>query len=347
MRALTVIPGQAESGAVVEMPEPPEQDGAVLVRTLAVGVCGTDTEILAGAYGWAPAGEARLILGHESLGEVLEAPAGSGFRRGDLVVGVVRRPDAVPCLACGAGEWDMCRNGGYTERGIKQRHGFAAERFRIEPEFLVPVEAGLGSLGVLLEPASILAKAWEHIERIGLRARWAPRSVLVTGAGPIGLLAALMGRQRGLEVHVLARREGPQATVARDLGASYHTGRVADLPFHPDVVLECTGVPELVLETTQHLAPAGICCLAGVSAGAKPISADVGTLERQMVLGNQVLFGSVNANLRHYRAAAEALAKADRDWLGRLVTRREPLDNWRAAVTRQPDDIKTVIDFTL
>jgi threonine dehydrogenase-like Zn-dependent dehydrogenase len=347
MRALTLVPGRAGSGAVVDMPEPPESDGPVLVRTLAVGVCGTDAEILAGDYGWAPEGEDRLILGHESLGEVLEAPAGSGFRRGDLVAGVVRRPDPVPCLACGAGEWDMCRNGRYTERGIKQRHGFAAERFRIEQEFLVPVDPGLGPLGVLMEPASILAKAWEHIERIGLRARWQPRTVLVTGAGPIGLLAALMGVQRGLEVHVLARREGVQATAARDLGATYHTCRVAELPFHPDVVLECTGVPALVMETAQQLAPAGICCLAGVSAGSKRLCTDPGTLERKMVLGNEVLFGAVNANLRHYRAAAEALAKADRGWLGRLVTRREKLDDWRSAVTRQPDDIKTVIDFTL
>ncbi|MFC7474491.1 glucose 1-dehydrogenase [Dankookia sp. GCM10030260] len=347
MRALTVIPGRADSGAVVEMPEPPAADGPILVRTLAVGVCGTDTEILAGDYGWAPDGEERLIIGHESLGEVLEAPAGSDFRRGDLVAGVVRRPDPVPCLACGAGEWDMCRNGRYTERGIKQRHGYAAERFRIEAEFLVPVDRRLGALGVLLEPASILAKAWEHIDRIGLRARWAPRSVLVTGAGPIGLLAAMMGAQRGLEVHVLARREGAQAELARALGATYYTGRIADLPFHPDVVLECTGVPALVMEATLQLAPGGICCQAGVSAGEKRICVDAGTLERRMVLGNQVLFGTVNANLRHYHAAAAALAKADRAWLGRLVTRREPLENWRAAVARQPDDIKTIIDFTL
>lgn len=348
MRALTVIPGRAESGAVVETPEPPEADGAILVRTLAVGVCGTDEEIVSGAYGWAPEGEERLIIGHESLGEVLEAPAGSGFRPGDLVAGVVRRPDPVPCLACGAGEWDMCRNGRYTERGIKQRHGFAAERFRIEPEFLVPVDPALGPLGVLLEPASILAKAWEHVERIGQRARWQPRSLLVTGAGPIGLLAALMGRQRGLEVHVLAREtEGPRPKLVRDLGATYHTCRVPELPFHPDIVLECTGAPELVMETTRQLAPAGICCLAGISAGAKRLCVDAGTLERQMVLGNAVLFGSVNANLRHYRAAAEALAKADRAWLGRLVTRREPLDRWQAALRRQRDDIKTVIDFTL
>ena len=347
MRALTVIPGQAESGAVVEMPEAPERVGTVLVRTLAVGVCGTDAEILAGDYGWAPEGEERLILGHEALGEVLEAPEGSGFRRASRVAGVVRRPDPVPCLACGAGEWDMCRNGRYTERGIKQRHGFAAERFRIEPEFLVPVDPTLGPLCVLLEPASILAKAWEHIERIGPRARWAPRTVLVTGAGPIGLLAALMASQRGLEVHVLARREGAQSAAARALGATFHTGRVADLPFHPNVVLECTGVPEPVMDAAAQLAPAGICCLAGVSAGEKRVETDAGTLERRMVLGNTVMFGSVNANLRHWRAAADALARADRAWLARLLTRRERLDDWQAAVTRQPDDIKTVIDFAL
>ncbi|RAI54129.1 glucose 1-dehydrogenase [Roseicella frigidaeris] len=348
MRALTVIPGRAGSAAVIEVPEPALADGPVLVRTHAVGVCGTDEEIVSGSYGWAPAGEERLIIGHESLGEVMEAPADSGFKPGDLVAGVVRRPDPVPCLACGAGEWDMCRNGRYTERGIKQRHGFASERFRIEPDFLVPIAPELGLLGVLMEPASILAKAWEHVERIGQRARWAPQTVLVTGVGPIGLLAAMMGRQRGLEVHVLARSpDGPRPRLARALGATYHAGEVTDLPFHPDVVLECTGVPEVVVAAMQQLAPAGICCLAGISSGARRICLDGGTAERQMVLGNEVLFGSVNANMRHFRAAAEALARADRGWLGGLVTRREPLDRWQSALQRQADDIKTVIDFTL
>ena len=119
-------------------------DGPVLVQTEAIGVCGTDLEIINGDYGWAPPGQERLIIGRESLGRVIEAEPETGFSPGDLVVGIVRRPDPVPCPACGAGDWDMCTNGQYTERGIKARHGFASERYRIHPGFLVPVDAGLG-----------------------------------------------------------------------------------------------------------------------------------------------------------------------------------------------------------
>ena len=145
----------------------------------------TDREIVLGAYGTAPSGQRRLVLGHESLGTVESAPADCEVAPGDLVVGIVRRPDPVPCPACAAGEWDMCRNGRYTERGIKERHGYGAERFRIEPEFVVKVDPALDILGVLLEPASILAKAWDHTERIGKRARvWEPRSSAGHRRGP-------------------------------------------------------------------------------------------------------------------------------------------------------------------
>src|SRR5690606_38911440 len=140
MRALTVEPGQANSACVEDVPQPRREDGAVLVRTLAVGICGTDIDILAGDYGWAPPDRRRLILGHESLGQVEEAPAGSGLDAGDLVVGIVRRPDPAPCRYCAAGDWDMCSNGGYTERGIKQLDGYCSEYFRIEPEFAVRVD---------------------------------------------------------------------------------------------------------------------------------------------------------------------------------------------------------------
>ena len=111
MKALTVVPLQAGTAARSDMPEPPESDGPVLVETMAVGVCDTDTEIVSGDYGWAPPGEERLVLGHESLGRVLEAPAGAPVAEGDLVVGIVRRPDPVPCPSCSVLEWDFCRNG--------------------------------------------------------------------------------------------------------------------------------------------------------------------------------------------------------------------------------------------
>jgi threonine dehydrogenase-like Zn-dependent dehydrogenase len=347
MLALTVVPGTADSARLEAVPEPPADDGPVLVQTLAIGVCGTDLEILEGQYGWPPPGRERLVLGHESLGRVLEAPAGCGLAAGDLVVGIVRRPDPLPCPNCAVGEWDMCRNGLYTERGIKQLDGYCSERYRIKPEFAVGVRPHLERAGVLLEPASVVAKAWEHIERIGRRATWKPRRVLVTGAGPIGLLAALLGVQRGLEVHVLDRAtEGPKPGLVRDLGATYHTGSAKEAGRGADVVLECTGVGQLVLDVMQVTSPNGIVCLTGVSSGGRSLGVDVGALNRNMVLENDVVFGSVNANRRHYQEAADALARADPAWLERLVTRRVPPEQWADALRRRPDDVKPVIDFT-
>ena len=344
MRALTVIPGQANSGRLDEVAEPPVGDGPVLVEVLAVGVCGTDLEIVGGNSGSAPPGRERLILGHESLGRVVEAPAGSGLAAGDLVVGIVRRPDPVPCPNCAVDEWDMCRNGKYTERGIKQLDGFCSDRYRIEPKFAVKVDPVLGHLGVLLEPASVLAKAWEHIERIGNRARWSPGRVLVTGAGPIGLLAALMGVQRGLKVDVLDQAtDGPKPDLARDLGATYHSDGVEALGEAADVVLECTGVGQLVFDVMAHPSPDRIVCLVGVCSGHREVDVDGAAINRRMVLSNGVVFGSVNANRRHYEEGAVALAKADPAWLDRLITRRVPLDRWPEALERRPSDVKAIL----
>jgi threonine dehydrogenase-like Zn-dependent dehydrogenase len=351
MRALTVQPSTPNSIRLDDVAPPQTSDGEILVRALALGICGTDREIVAGDYGLAPPGEQRLIIGHESLGEVEEAPEGCGFAEGDLVVGIVRRPDPIPCVACAAGEWDMCRNGRYTERGIMRRHGYGSEHFRVEPDFLIKLDPSLKTLGVLLEPTSIVAKAWEQIERIGCRAPfWEPRVALVTGAGPVGLLAAMIGVQRGFEMHVFDReRDGLKPQLVRDLGAVYHTGDMAkgDLrKVEPDIVLECTGASSVVIDSIARSAPDGIVCLAGVSAAGHPGNFDMGGLNRKMVLENTVVFGSVNANRRHYRDAAAALAKADKNWLSRLITRRVPLDRWREALKAAPDDVKVVLDFT-
>jgi glucose 1-dehydrogenase len=345
MKALTVVPLQQGSAALADMPDPPEADGPVLVETLAVGVCGTDIEILTGQYGWAPPGQERLVLGHESLGRVLEAPAGGPLAAGDLVVGIVRRPDPVPCANCAVLEWDFCRNGQYTERGIKEHHGYCSERYRNTPDFTVKVDAGLGVLGVLLEPTSVVAKAWEQVDRIGSRAHWAPTKVLVTGAGPIGLLAALIGVQRGLDVHVLDQvTSGLKPDLVAALGATYHSGTVSEACPDADVIIECTGVPSVVFDAMSNVGNGGVVCLTGVSSGGHTIGVDEGLLNRNMVLENVAVVGSVNANRRHYEAAADALAKADHAWLDRVITRRVPLDDWQKALDRQPDDVKVVIE---
>jgi glucose 1-dehydrogenase len=380
MRAMTVIPGEPDSAELSELPDPRPADGELLVEPLYLGVCGTDREIVEGVHGEPPPGRERLVLGHELLARVKEvpggetprgegparprgtaprgegpartpaegAPGGAGFEPGQLVAGIVRRPDPVPCPCCARGEWDMCRNGQYTERGIKGLDGYGAELVTLEADFAVPIPDELGTLGVLTEPASILAKAWEQIERISARACSEHERVLVTGAGPIGLLAALMGAQRGLEVHVLDRAaEGAKPAAVQALGGRYHSGEITEVAkqIEPDLVLECTGVAELVAGAMQHTAPGAIVCLTGV-APARTLSVDVGALNNELVLENDVVFGSVNANRRHFAQAVQSLHDADPDWLRRLITRTVPLERWPDALKKGGDDIKVVVDFT-
>lgn len=347
MKAITVEPKLPGSARLEEVAEPDERDDSVLVEAIAVGVCGTDVEIADGKYGWAPPSQTRLVLGHESLGRVLDPGPAGGLKRGDLVVGIVRRPDPVPCPNCAVGEWDMCRNGQYTERGIKQIHGFMSERWRIEPEYVIRIDPTLGIPGVLLEPTTVVAKAWEHVVAVGRRAFWEPKTVLVTGAGPIGLLGALLGRQLGLDVHVLDRIEtGPRPELVRALGATYHTCSVDNLDFEPDVIMECTGVGQVIAECMLKIAANGVVCLTGIGHGGAVPKIATANVATSAVLKNNIVFGSVNANKRYWFKAAEALTRADRAWLGHLITRRVRPENFAEALVRNSDDMKVIIQFS-
>ena len=349
MRALTVRPGKPHSVLVEQVPDPRPGSDDLLVRGLAVGVCGTDKEIVRGDYGWAPPGRDRLIIGHESVGRVEHAPPDSGFSAGDLVVGVVRRPDPVPCGACAHDEWDMCRNGRYTERGIKELDGYASELWTIPARFAVGIASHLEVTGVLTEPTSVVAKAWEQVDGVGQRAWFDPETVLVTGAGPIGLLAAMIGVQRGLDVHVLDRLDdGPKPRLVADLGATYHHTSVEAVAkeARPDIVIEATGSGQVVLDAISETGSYGIVCLTGVSPRGRMLKVDAGALNREVVLENDAVVGSVNANLRHFRAAATALAAADPQWLQQLITTVVPLDEAQTAFDRPPGkDVKVVISL--
>lgn len=346
MRALTVEPGRKGSLSVTDVPDPRPGNDELLVDGIAMGVCGTDKEIAAGNYGWSPPGSSRLVLGHESLGRVRQAPGSSGFAAGDLVVGVVRRPDPEPCGACAAGEFDMCRNGRYRERGIKELDGYGSQGWCVEVDYAVRLEPSLERVGVLMEPTSVVAKAWEQVERVGGRAWFNPKRVLITGAGPIGLLAALIGVQRGLDTHVLDRvTEGPKPGLVKSLGATYHHDNIESVAkrLRPDVVIEATGVGKLVFGALMNTDSYGIVCLTGVSSGGHRLDVDAGLMNRDIVLENDVVVGSVNANVRHYRQAADILARTDNGWLERLITRRVPLDKAAEAFKSAADDVKVVI----
>lgn len=348
MQALTVEAGTPESLRIDEMPEPQPQPGELLVAGLAIGVCGTDHEIVDGAYGTAPHPGDRLVIGHESLGRVLSAPRDSDFTPGDLVVGVVRRPDPVPCGACAHGEFDMCRNGRYTERGIKQSHGYGSQRWCVEADYAVRLDPALEPVGMLVEPTTVVAKAWEQVRRVGERSWFQPRTVLVTGAGPVGLLAAMLAVQQGLDVHVLDQvTDGPKPGLVESLGATYHHARMDEVAagLQPDVVIEATGAARVVFDAMAHTDSYGIVCLTGVSPAGRRLHIDGGAINREIVLENDVVVGSVNANLRHYRQAVDALAGADRDWLQRMITRRVPMADFADAFSPRPDNVKVVIDI--
>jgi threonine dehydrogenase-like Zn-dependent dehydrogenase len=347
VRAIAVIPGRPETAGLVELPEPAPSEGSLLVRTRLIGICGTDREIAIDGYGAPPPGEQRLVLGHESLGEVLEAPEDSAFKPGDLLAGIVRRPDPLPCRACAAEELDMCETDGYLELGIKEADGYGKERFRLDPRYAIRVDPALGDLGVFVEPTSVVAKAAEHAEQIGARAWFKPRSALITGAGPIGLLATLLACQRGLETHVVDRAtEGIKPALVARLGAHYHPVPVPELEIHPDIVVECTGVGQVVIDATHQAAPNAVIALLGISHSERVSEARLDFFNKELVLGNKVVFGAVNAARRHYEQAADALARADPGWLASLITQRLAPEEWTTALHKGPEDIKPVVAMT-
>ncbi|HEY7510497.1 MAG TPA: glucose 1-dehydrogenase [Vicinamibacteria bacterium] len=354
MKAVAVLPGRNGSLHVRDVPEPVPAAGEALVRVLETGVCGTDVDIEKGHFGDAPPGSDFLILGHENLG-VVESPAGA-LSEGDLVVATVRRPCPEACPPCRADQSDFCLTGNYTERGIKSRHGFMAERYVESPRYLIPVPPALRGLGVLYEPMSVVEKGIDQTWRIQERLPWEPRRAIVLGAGPIGMLAALVLRLRGLDVVACAREPSgnPKDRHLAEAGIRYvstretpleELGRVAG---PADVVFEATGAPDVVFPATMLLAPNGVCVLASVTLGDKPVQVDAADWNQHLLIGNRLVFGTVNAGRHHFEMGGRDLAEAERRWPGwaaRLITRRLPVDDARAALAPAPGNIKTVVDW--
>jgi threonine dehydrogenase-like Zn-dependent dehydrogenase len=354
MKAVAVLPGARKSLHVRDVPEPRRSGDDVLVRVLETGVCGTDVDIDQGLFGDAPPGSDFLILGHENLGVVEEA-AGD-LAPGDLVVATVRRPCADACPPCRVDRSDMCLTGHYTERGIKSLHGFMAERYVESPRYLVPVDTGLRQVAVLFEPMSVVEKGIDHAWRIQGRLPWEPRTAIVLGAGPIGMLAALVLRLRGLEVTAVAREAAGQMKDRQLAAAGIRYVSTSETPITglvervgpADVVLEATGAPDVVFPATRLLARNGVCILASVTIGTRPVQVDAAEWNQYMILGNRLVLGTVNAGREHFEAAGRDLLAAERRWPGwttRLVTRRLPFTEAAAALAHTPGNIKTVMDW--
>jgi glucose 1-dehydrogenase len=356
MKAIVVKPGVKDSIHMRDMPDPQLRPAEVAVKVLSVGLCGTDAEINHGLYGQAPEGSEFLILGHENLGVVEEVGKKvKGWKPGDLVVSTVRRPCGI-CPNCKAGNNDLCSSGEYTERGIMRRHGFMAEYYVEAPQHLHRIPKAVRNFAVLLEPMSVVEKGVDHAFLIQRRLIWKPKLGVVLGAGPVGLLAAAVLRVRGLRT-VLAAREPEtdlRAQIAKKLGAEYVSvanSSILDLPKligPPDLVIEATGSARVVFDAMEILGPNGVLCLLSVTGGSAMNEEPIERINQLIVLGNQVVFGSVNANPRHFAMGVKDFVAIEKKWpgvLSRLLTSPIPWEQHSKWFTERGSGIKATLEM--
>lgn len=345
-----MTPGKAGSVRLIDSKMPVPQANQALLRIKRVGVCGTDLEIIQGAYGEAPSGSDFLIIGHESLATVEHIRDSSpGIEEGSLVVPTVRRPDQ--CPNCQGGESDMCLTGGYKEHGIKGLHGFSAEYATSDIGFLVPIPKELADVAVLLEPMSVAQKGVLQSFMIQQRMIWRPQRALVLGTGPIGLLTVLILRIRGLDVTAVATRpvDSLKARIVRQVGGTYvnSTEQPISALGKFDLILEETGVASLAAQAQGLLGPNGVLCLLGIY---RPnlSTQDIGHTYDDIVLGNKMTFGSVNANRRYFLSGLDDFKTIQQRFPGllrSLLTKTVPPSEYAAAYSPTKDDIKSVIEF--
>ena len=358
MKAIVVKPGVKDSVHMRDMPDPRLKPDQVAVKMLRVGLCGTDAEINHGIYGEAPAGDEFLILGHENLGVIEEVGKKvKGWKPGELVVATVRRPCG-KCPQCRAGENDMCSSGQYTERGIMRRHGYMAEYYVEHPMFLNKIPRAIRDFAVLLEPMSVVQKGIDHSYLLQQRLTgWNPKFAMVLGAGPIGLLAASVLRLRGLRTVVVGREESTdyRAQIATRIGAEYlcvANRTLPDVPAdvgYPDIVIEATGVSRVVFDAMEILGRNGVLCLLSVTGGDTVNPEPIDRINQKLVLGNQVVFGSVNASPRHFKQGVKDFVAIDRKWPGvmnRLLTDRIPWADHKKWFVQRGATIKSTLEIS-
>ena len=360
MKAFGVFPGTKEVKLIKDHPEPRKPTGTeVTLKMLEVGICGTDKEICSFEYGTPPKGDPYLVLGHESLGEVIEAGPEAKLKVGDLIVPMVRRPCGhSSCLACRNGRQDFCYTGDFTERGIKEQHGFCTELIVDDEKYMNVVPKALREVAILVEPLTIAEKALLQLRQVEDRMPWTskgykPRAV-VLGAGPVGLLGAMALIVNGYETFVYSRSRAPnpKAELCRAIGATYLSSEeitveaLAEKVGNIDLVYEAVGVSRVAFDVLKVLGTNGIYCFTGVPGRKAPIEVDTDLMMRNLVLKNQMLFGTVNAGRDAFENAIKDLATFHARWpgpLAQLITGRHPIEAFKELVFAKSDAIKNVI----
>lgn len=369
MKAIAVTPS-AKQVSIVNQNEPALCSPTdVKLRMIEAGVCGTDREICAFEYGTPPAGMEQLVIGHESLGEVVEVGAKvTRVKLGDLVVPMVRRPCPHDyCSACRSSRQDFCFTGDFTERGIKQQHGFMAQFIVDDEKYMNPVPDDMRDVAVLVEPLTIaekgLAQVWDIQQRLPWGCPIVPgkahahcHKAVVLGAGPVGLLGAMALVNADFDTYVYAREPvpNPKASVLELIGAKYFSAETHSLEAlaaevgNVDLVYEATGASRLAFDMIQHLGTNGIFIFTGVPGRKAPVQVDTDLMMRNLVLKNQVVFGTVNAGRETFEASIHDLQIFKNTWpqaVQSLITGRFPMDGHRDLLVGKASGIKKVIQL--
>jgi len=367
MQAIAVTPGKKSVG-IIDQTEPRISSPTdVKLRMIEAGVCGTDKEICAFEYGTPPNGSDQLVIGHESLGEVVEVgPKVTRVKVGDLVVPMVRRPCPHDyCIACRSSRQDFCFTGDFTERGIKGRHGFMAQYVVDDEQYMNPVPTALRDVAVLVEPLTIaekgLAQVWQVQQRLpwgcpGTQGKAASHChrALVLGAGPVGLLGAMALVNSDFETYVYSRETAPnpKSILVESIGAHYISSAELTPEMLPkrigniDLVYEATGASNLSFEMMKYLGTNGIFVFTGVPGRKGPIEVDTDLMMRNLVLKNQVVIGTVNAGRDSFENSIRDVGTFTKRWpeaVKSLITGRYPMEAYSDLLLGRSGGIKNVI----
>jgi len=351
MKAVVVKRG-ADEPELREVPRPEPGPGEALVRTLRVGIDGTDHEVIEGNHGGPPADESYQILGHEAVG-VVEDPNGTSLGRGEVVAPTIRRPPASGTNGYfERGEPEMAPPDRTVERGIFGAHGFMSEYFTSPAEYLVTVPDSLAEWGFLVEPVSVSEKALDLAAASRSSFEWQPERALVLGNGALGLVTVAMLADE-TAVYCLGRRDRPHPTIdlIERLGGTYVDSRETPVEEVPetyeaaDIVYEATGYARHAVECVDALAPNGVGVLLGVPADWE-FEIDGGRFHKNLVMHNKALVGSVNSGVRHFEAAVDRLGTFPDWFFDSYVTTVAPLYSFGAAFDQDDGTIKTAVEFS-
>lgn len=368
MRAVGVVPSRREVRMIDHAKPRLTHDQEVLVRTLDVGICGTDREICTFVYGAPPQGFDYLVLGHESLGEVVEVGSGvQSLKPGDLVVPSVRRPCPHDhCRPCRNDQQDYCGTGDFVERGIKSVHGYMTESYVDEEKFMNLVPSGLRDVAVLTEPLTIAEKALQQVWQVQGRIPWSRTepgtppgtglNAVVLGAGPIGILGTMAMLARGFKTYVYSRSQAPnpKSELVESLGAEYISAldvtaeELAARVGNIDLVYEAVGGSEIAFNVIRVLGVNGVFVFTGIPAPGKIIDIHGDLTMRNIVLMNQAIIGTVNADRAAFQSAITDLGVFLERWpeqLKSVITGRYAPDKYQELLTGKNKGIKNVIQF--